>query len=160
MSTITRHPKDYRSEEIARISECARQGQSSAFVGIAGVGKSNLTLCLQNEHTVLVCPDLDTPLRIRYLNVDCNDWDGTTAGWWRLMSENMENAWGGSSANLQGEDYLIIRKALKNACQRPHSRVVIILDDCDKFLNEAPPALTNKLRTLRDDNRDRRINEW
>ena len=150
-----RHSPDYRREEIALITEFARQGQSSAFVGIAGVGKSNISRCLQSDHTVLACPDLDAPLQIRYLNVDCNDWDGALAGCWRLLRENMQIAWGKIDAGSDGEDYLIVRRTLKNVCQQPHSRVVIILDDCDKVLAEAPPALTNKLRTLRDDNRDR-----
>ena len=154
MPAIPRHPKEYRCEEIALITEFARQGQSSAFVGIAGVGKSNISTCLQRDHTVLFCPDLDAPLKIRYLNVDCNDWDGTIAGWWRLLNENMENAWGGINASAKGEDYLIVRRTLRNACRQPHSRVVIILDDCDKALDEASPPLINKLRTLRDDHRD------
>jgi hypothetical protein len=154
MPTLPRHSPEYRCEEIALITEFARQGQSSAFVGIAGVGKSNISTCLQRDHTVLFCPDLDTHLQIRYLNVDCNDWDGTIGGCWRLLRENMENAWGGI-ATTSNDEYLIVRRTMKNACQQPHSRVVIILDDCDRALDKALPALANKLRTLRDDNRDR-----
>lgn len=155
MPAPSRHSKAYRSEEITLITECARQGQSCAFVGIAGVGKSNITVNLRHDHTILVCADLDAPLQIRYLNIDCNDWDGTLAGWWRLLHENIQSEWEGISAGPQDEDYIIIRKTLKNICRQPNGRAVIILDDCDRVLDQAPPALTNKLRTLRDDNRDR-----
>src|SRR3954463_2701670 len=48
-NNIPRYPPTFRQDEIRLIMDAARQGQSLCFMGIAGIGKSNITNFLRHD---------------------------------------------------------------------------------------------------------------
>lgn len=157
MSAISRFPADYRGDEVAVITDYARRGLSCCFVGSAGVGKSNLLRYLQTNYTTL--PDAGEALRLRFVTVACNEWDGAPARLWQMLRTECESAFGMTPkviplAEQSERDYQITRNLLREVCSQPNQRIVIILDDCDILLRQGPKSILGQLRTLRDLNKD------
>ncbi len=157
--TLNRFPPHFRADEIALITDFARRGLSSAFVGIAGIGKSNLLNCLRTQHRSLPAPTGE-PLDLHYVVVIGNEWDGTPGGFWRLLRAEVEQTvgissnvipWGSEQAERHSQ---MLRGLLRDFSRQPDRRLVIVLDDVDKLLQRGPLDLLEQLRTLRDENRD------
>lgn len=158
MTTAERFNEDFRADELALITDLARRGLSLAFVGVAGIGKSNLLNCLRSRHAVL--NSQAGSLNLRLIVLDGNHWDGSPAGFWRLARQETEQSLS-VNANvipLAGDpvdrNALIVRNLVGNACRQPNQRLVFVLDDADRLLQTGPLDLLGQLRTLRDENRD------
>lgn len=158
MTTTERFNEDFRADELALIVDLARRGLSLAFVGVAGIGKSNLLNCLRLRHAVLTSPA--GSLHLRVIVLDGNNWDGSPAGFWRLARQEAEQSLGVNTnvIPLAGDpadrNTLIVRNLVGNACRQPNQRLVFVLDDADRLLQTGPLDLLGQLRTLRDENRD------
>lgn len=158
MSPFPRFSPDYRSDELALITDYARRGLSCAFMGIAGIGKSNLLNCLKQRYGTVTAPD-GTPLTLQTVTVDCNDWNGEPADFWRLLRRETEKALTPTnviplSDDPATRDNLIVRYLVGAFCSQPNRRLLIVFDDADKLLTRGPLELLEQLRTLRDENRD------
>lgn len=158
MSVFPRFSPTYRSDELALIADYARRGLSCAFVGIAGIGKSNLLNCLRQRYGTIIAPG-DTPITLQTVIVDCNDWNGEPADFWRLLRREMEKALTPMnviplSDDPAMRDNLIVRHLVGAFCSQPNRRLLLVFDDADKLLARGPLELLEQLRTLRDENRD------
>lgn len=158
MTPVERFHEDFRADELALITDLARRGLSLAFVGVAGIGKSNLLTALRTRHAVLPTPA--GSLQLRLIVLDGNNWDGAPAGFWRLARQEAEQSLGVSSSVLpfasdpSDRNTLIVRNLVGAACRQPHQRLLFVLDDADRLLQNGPLDLLGQLRTLRDENRD------
>lgn len=158
MTTTERFTADFRADELALITDLARRGLSLAFVGVAGIGKSNLLSALRLRHAALPSPA--GPLSLRLVVLDGNNWDGSPAGFWRLARQETEQSLGVSANFLplatdpSDRNNLIVRNLVGNACRQPHLRLLFVLDDADRLLQNGPLDLLGQLRSLRDENRD------
>ena len=153
---LQRYPPTYRSAEVQLIARFARGGKSCAFMGVAGVGKSNLLEFLRHHYRP---PDPNAP-DILYVSIDCNDWDGTEEGFWRLMLteiwHDLDLGNNGFRHVLTADDpHLEVRELVKRQCCHQDQRLVFVLDDCDRLLAQGPLELLEALDTLRDYHRDR-----
>jgi hypothetical protein len=158
MSSLPRFAPDYRGDELALITDYARRGLSCAFIGVAGIGKSNLLNCLRQRYSRLTAPD-GTDIALQTVIVDCHDWNGDQADFWRLLRRETEKALAPTNViPLTGDpvtrDNLIIRQLVSAFCQQPQQRLLLVFDDADKLLRRGPLELLEQLRTLRDENRD------
>lgn len=158
MSTIERFSETYRADELALISDLARRGLSLAFVGVAGIGKSNLLSALRSHYATLPSPA--GPLNLRLIVLDGNNWDGSPSGFWRLARQETEQNLNIStniiplSTDSGDRNNLIVRNLVGSVCRQPQQRLMFVLDDADQLLQNGPPELLGQLRSLRDENRD------
>lgn len=158
MSSVPRFSPDYRRDELALITDYARRGLSCAFIGVAGIGKSNLLNCLSQRYDRVAAPD-GTGIALQTVIVDCHDWNGDQADFWRLLRRETEKGLAPTnviplSSDPVARDNLIIRQLVNAFCQQPHQRLLLVFDDADKLLRRGPLELLEQLRTLRDENRD------
>ncbi|MCS7037970.1 MAG: ATP-binding protein [Caldilineales bacterium] len=158
MPPFPRFSPDYRGDELALIADHARRGLSCAFIGIAGIGKSNLLNCLAQRYRTITAPD-GTPITLQTVIVDCNDWNEEPADFWRLLRRELEKTLSPTNViPLSGDpaerDNLIIRHLAGAFCSQPGHRLVVVFDDADRLLMRGPLELLEQLRTLRDENRD------
>ena len=93
------------------------------------------------------------------MTIDCNDWDGEEASFWRLLRRQIEQDLSLSPgaiplASQPQRDFQVVRDLVQRSCQEPRERLTIILDDSDVLFTKGPVALLEQLRTLRDYHRD------
>jgi hypothetical protein len=158
MPPFPRFSPDYRRDELALITDYARRGLSCAFIGIAGIGKSNLLNCLAQRYRTITALD-GTSLSLQTVVLDCNDWNGEAADFWRLLRRETEKVLSPTNViPLSGDpvvrDNIVIRQLVATFCSQPNQRLIIVLDDADKLFTRGPLELLEQLRTLRDENRD------
>lgn len=159
-SNPPRYRPDYRAVEMQLLARLILAGDSLCFVGVAGVGKSNLIGFLRQ------CPDYTQAYfgaeieRILFPYVDVNLWDQTPEGLWRLMLDALAAetvalppARDGSVIPFSPEDraFTRVRNRLHGICQGHQRRVVIVMDDFDRALEVGPLRMLEQLSGLRAD---------
>ncbi len=165
-NNIPRYPPTYRQNEIHLIMGAARQGQSLCLMGIAGIGKSNITNFLryalyQDQQQYLV----HDPYKFLFPVIEGNAWDQKLQGLWGAMLAELDEI----ARDLPhpppidpqilqlSEDqraFSLLRARLQWLTQ--NYQIMFILDDFDKVLQTAPLSLLEQLSTLRNaGNRDK-----
>ncbi len=157
---IPRYQATYRRDELQLICDYAREGRSLAFVGVAGVGKSNITNFLRFDpygyKPTYLGEATDT---ILFPFMDGNVWNRTPLGLWEQLLADLEH----SSADLPlpPRDEKIVQlseeqrvfSALRNHIHwltAEHGRqIMFILDDFDNLLRFGPLTMLEQLYTLR-----------
>jgi hypothetical protein len=158
-----RYLSTYREDEARLICSRLLSGKSLGFVGLAGIGKSNLVNFLR-EGGLYAAGYVDwqaTPAFFPVLHA--NSWTGTPSGLWQLMILGLSQAKGAPPApdervvSLDGEARSLqrLQNWVAKICQEMGQRVMFILDDFDGVLERGPLAMLEQLSTLRSEgNRD------
>lgn len=157
---LSRYRPDYRAAEMQLIARLVLAGESLCFVGLAGVGKSNLIDFLRRYPactSTYFGPEAD---KIHFPLVDTNQWDQTPEGLGKLIFKALDAEMTAVSQEpdrgivplAQGERvFAKIRSRLRIACQELRHRVVIVLDDFDQAFEVGPLWMLEQLNGLRSD---------
>jgi DNA-binding response OmpR family regulator len=142
-------PADYRAAEVDTIASALEAGECVSIVGLSGAGKSNLL------RFVAACQPLPGG---RCVLVDCNRLaEPSAAALFRLVHRALGDAsmstgaGAGAGADDSAEDALAaLEAALAAELADPAARLCLLLDRFDSLLAQAPAALFDNLRALRD----------
>lgn len=155
-SRIPRYLSTYRNDEARLIYDLALRGESLAFVGIAGVGKSNLVNFLR-ERTLQ--PGGKFTEQLHFPIVDATYWEGTPVSLWRIMLNALNRATEGLSESpgagkiirLSEEERLFsrIQRQVGWICRKLGHQVMFVLDDFDRGFEVGPLAMLERLNGLR-----------
>jgi hypothetical protein len=155
----SRYNPTYRSAEVRLICQSVLRGDSLGFVGIAGVGKSNLiNFFTQNSAT-----------KAQYLGptagnaffplVDITAWDRTPLGLWNMMLRALSTL---APDDLppqarpirlitEQQQLLRLRQCLAHLCQKLGHPVMFIVDDSDALFGVGPLSMIEELARLRNE---------
>jgi len=153
-----RYRPTYRADEVRLILSFALRGESLGFVGIAGVGKSNLINFLRDIHSNAEqikqnVAHLDFPI------VDATYWQGTPISLWKMMLDALVQATRDIPPTPESNKVIpyseeerilnILRTRLEWLCQELNRKVVFVLDDFDGVFEAGPLALLERLNGFR-----------
>lgn len=165
MPSPERYLPTYRQEEIRFICDQVRRGESLCLVGIAGIGKSNITNFLRAPQNLRVYLG-DEAASTHFCLVNATVWQQTPQSLWELMYVALDD----STAHLQPRpsgDAIIpmareerafarLRSRLKWTCQELGQKIIFLLDDFDVVFDHGTVAMIEQLSFLRNDgNRDK-----
>jgi hypothetical protein len=158
--TSPRYKPTYRQDEIRLIYDFARQGESLCFVGISGVGKSNITNFLCHDpygYKPHYNPDGQQP--VIFARFDGNLWDKTESGLWkRLLGElvavtkDLEPPVESDNIIALAEEERLRRKLQAQidwVCQQRNQQLMMILDDFDVVFAHGPLHMLDQLNGFR-----------
>ncbi|MCE7983001.1 MAG: hypothetical protein DYG89_17590 [Caldilinea sp. CFX5] len=159
-SVSPRYQLTYRQAEIQLIADCAKQGQSLCLMGVAGVGKSNITNFLQSDPYGYKAHYFGEQAdHFLFPLVDGNTWDQTPAGLWRLMlaalvgvTRDREQPSSDSKLIQFTEEQRAFSELKSHVdwfCQKVGDWVIFVLDDVDKLLSVGPLNMLEQLNALR-----------
>ena len=158
--TESRYLPKYRQDEIRLACDCAFRGESLCFVGIAGVGKSNVINYLRDSRNSIMQYTTGTA-EILFCIVDATVWQRTPSSLWQLMDNAFRDRTAALSPQFQEgtvvpileEERILNRLSsrLRWACQEMGYQVMFVLDDFDFVFETGPRTLVEQLNTLRSD---------
>lgn len=153
-----RYQPTYREDEIDLIIRFALRGESLGFVGVAGIGKSNLVNFLRNiqrnaQHVEHNVEHMHFPV------VDATYWPRTPASLWKMMLDALNQATQ-TLAPFPEDNKIIpiseeeralstLRARLGWICQELGHKVMFVLDDFDLVFETGPLAMLERLSGLR-----------
>ncbi|NWG75185.1 MAG: ATP-binding protein [Rubrivivax sp.] len=153
-----RYQDTFRRNEIELILRFARRGESLAFVGLAGSGKSNIVNFLReiNEHAPHLQQDVT---RLHFPIVDTTYWEETPLSLWKIMLDALNQASETLSPPPDASKIIpiseeerilnLLRSRLEWLCQDLGHQVMFVLDDFDAALETGPLAMLERLNGLR-----------
>jgi hypothetical protein len=155
-----RYTATYRQQELGYICKAAQEGQSLCFVGVAGVGKSNITNFLHSDPYAYKPQYLGRETgAIHFPVVDGNTWDGTPEGLWvQLLStltatvEHLDKPLPDAKIIPISEGqkaFSELRRWVNWLCQEHDQKIMFILDDFDGVIQRGPLAMLEQLNALR-----------
>ncbi|MCX6045835.1 MAG: AAA family ATPase [Chloroflexi bacterium] len=165
-NNIPRYPPTYRQNELHLIIDAARQGQSLCLMGVAGIGKSNITNFLRYEPEQCTHQYLgDEPRKFLFPVVAGNAWDQKPQGLWEAMLAELAAITQDLPAppptdpkilqlSEEQRSFSLLRERLQWLVK--DYQIMFILDDFDKVLQNGPLSMLEQLSTLRNaGNRDK-----
>lgn len=162
---IPRYGPDYRKSELSKICQAAQRGDSLAFVGIAGTGKSNITNFLCNDPYGYKPQYLQDKIDVvHFALVDSTIWDGTSQGLMEIIFDAVNSIANDLPAKLERPNIIPLAQEWEHGkhqlsqlsewvCQKLDHRIMIILDDFDNVIQTGPLSLVEELSRLRNENR-------
>jgi len=159
MSAHSRYLPTYRKKELSTCCDFAARGESLAFVGIAGIGKSNIVKYLTQNHTEKQRYLGDSVHTVRFAVIDANIWDGTSLSMWQLLLAAIQQATfdlpqptiDPKIIHLSEEDAARRHSQLyiDHVCQTLNHRLMIILDDFDEAFRRGPLHMLEQFNVYR-----------
>lgn len=154
-TVIPRYPPTYRQDELRLIGDFVRAGKSLCFVGVAGVGKSNMTNFLRFDPYRYKQSYLqEASETILFPWVDGNAWDQSPQGLWEMMLDDLKQL----TRDLPGPPsdpqivqlpFAALRARIEWLTHEQNRQIMFILDDFDKVLQNGPLSLLEQFSTLR-----------
>lgn len=153
-----RYQATFRQNEIELIIRLARRGESLAFVGLVGSGKSNIVNFLReiDEQAAGLKQNVS---RLHFPVVDTTYWEKSPVSLWKIMLEALNQA---TESLLPPPDapkiipiseeeraLNMLRSRLEWLCQELAHQVMFVLDDFDEALEIGPLAMLERLNGLR-----------
>ncbi|HQY90393.1 MAG: hypothetical protein WAU00_17695 [Caldilinea sp.] len=161
MKPPDRYSPSYRKDELTTIFQHARRGESLCYVGIAGIGKSNIVKILNREREFrrqYLGNETDT---LHFPDIDATIWDRTPTGLWRLMLESLQVATTHLPATTvdtkvisltEEETYRRrIQAQINHICQNLKHKLMFVLDDFDAAFLLGPLHMLEQFNTYRSD---------
>jgi hypothetical protein len=154
-TVIPRYPRTYRQDELRLICEYARAGKSLCFVGVAGVGKSNMTNFLRFDPYHYKQNYLqDTTETLLFPWIDGNAWDQSAQGLWEMMLDDLKQLTRDlpsppSDPKIVQLPFMALRARIEWLTREQNRQIMFILDDFDKVLQSGPLSLLEQFSTLR-----------
>lgn len=155
---MSRYRATYRKDEINLTINLAKNGNSLAFVGVAGVGKSNIINFLRDIQNN--APQVSQDVAGLYFPiVDATQWANTPDSLWVMMLEALVHSTRGLSPFSGGDKipavsdgeaaFRYLQTQLQSICQEHKQQVMFILDDFDIVLETGPLSMIERLNGLR-----------
>lgn len=158
-NATSRYQATYRQDEIELIIRFALRGESLSFVGLAGIGKSNIVNFLReiDEHA----PQLEWDMaRFHFPIVDATYWQRTPLSLWKIMLDALDQATQELTPPPPPVDKVIpiseeervlhtLRSRLQWICQQLEHQVMFVLDDFDAVFEIGPLSMLERLSGLR-----------
>jgi hypothetical protein len=153
-----RYQASYRQDEIELIIRFASRGESLAFMGLAGIGKSNIVNFLReiDEHAPQIG---STMARLHFPIVDATYWQQTPLSLWKIMLDALDQTTGELTSPPPVEKVIPIseeervlntlRARLQWICQELEHQVMFVLDDFDAVFETGPLSMLERLSGLR-----------
>lgn len=167
MKPPERYSLSYRRDELSTIFQYARRGESLCYVGIAGIGKSNIVKILNRERDFRRQYLGDETESIHFPDVDATTWDRTPVGMWRLIFDNLLVATAHLPApdvdpkiiSLTEEDTYRrrIQLQINHVCQTLQHKLMFVLDDFDAAFSTGPLHMLEQFNTFRGDGNKGRL---
>ena len=155
---ISRYRPAYRTDEIDLVLGMAKRGESLGFIGIAGVGKSNIVNYLRDIHQDTSHADQDFE-RLNFPLVDTTQWQGTPDSLWRIMLDSLNKAIDrlppppeNSKLIPFSEDeraFKSLQHHINWVCQKLKQQIMFVLDDFDRVFEVGPFSMLEQLNVLR-----------
>lgn len=157
----SRYQPTYREDEIQLVIRSALRGESLGFMGVAGVGKSNLVNFLRDiEHNAPQIGRNDVE-QLLFPIVDATVWQGTASSLWQLMLDALNQA-AKSLAPFPENSKIIpiseeeralspLQVRLQWICQERKYKIMFVLDDFDAVFETGPLAMLERLNGMRSD---------
>jgi hypothetical protein len=157
-NAIPRYQPTFRKDEIELILRFAGRGESVGFMGIAGVGKSNIVNFLRDlphhsPQTGQEASGLFFPI------VDAPQWQGTPDSLWQMMVEALDQASQTLTPPVENSKvipfdkdertFTALQQRLQWICRELGHKVMFILDDFDRVLETGPLTMLERLNGLR-----------
>jgi hypothetical protein len=153
-----RYQTTYREDEVRLIISFAIRGESLGFMGMAGIGKSNLVNFLRNIQQQ-TSPLQQEAQNLYFPVVDATYWQRTPSHLWKMMLEALTQA----TKDLplpQAEEKIIsideeernlgaLQSRLRRICQEHGRKVMFVLDDFDNVFETGPLPMLERLNGLR-----------
>jgi hypothetical protein len=160
---VPRYRSTYREAEASLVHGAASRGQSVCFVGVSGIGKTNLIHFLRYDDAFQPSETKGAPLRLIFPHVDARLWKLTPASLWELMLDALARCNDMPAPPRRVDPAMTAeaktRQALsicaQQVCRDPTTRVMFLLDDFDDVLRKGPLDMLEALNTLRGECRDR-----
>ena len=153
-----RYRPTYRADELRLIGSLVERGESLGFVGIAGIGKSNLVNSLRDAGRMAAYLGAAAS-RVHFASVDATTWQKTPSSLWTLMAASLEAltpqwpapAVDGAAIPFAEEERALqrLRNRLRVVCQEQQQQAVFVLDDFDGIFEAGPLAMLEQLNSLR-----------
>ncbi len=157
-NVIPRYRATYRADEIDLILRFAKRGESLGFMGIAGVGKSNIVNYLRDIHQPGSRRKEDVA-QLRFPLVDATQWQGTPDSLWKMMIDALGRSMPDTPQTPEDDNVIpfseeerafkTLQSQLQQLCQRQRNQVMFVLDDFDQVLEIGPLAMLEQLNGLR-----------
>jgi energy-coupling factor transporter ATP-binding protein EcfA2 len=162
--TSRRYQAAYREDEVCLIVNSARRGDSLGFVGVAGVGKSNLINFLRDIHYHTSRKEQDVE-NLHFPVVDVPAWNGEASSLWKMMLKALTETTldlgqppqNSNTISILEEERALdgLRSQLRWTCQGLKHKVMFVLDDADAIFEAGSPEMLERLNSLRSEgNRD------
>jgi hypothetical protein len=157
-NVVSRYQPTYRQDEIELIIRMARRGESLGFVGLAGIGKSNIVNFLREieRHAPHLGQDVS---QLHFPIVDATYWQQTPLSLWKIMLDGLTQAIqklppppdDGKVIHIAEEERVLntLRLRLQWLCQELGHQVMFVLDDFDDVLEIGPLSMLERLSGLR-----------
>jgi len=162
---IPRYGLKYRQKELSKICEYAPRGDSLAFVGIAGTGKSNITSFLCQDPYEYKPQYLHNNLTTtHFVLIDATTWKGTAESLLQLMFDALSEIQDELPQEVERPNITPLapigertKRRLNDLvnwfCSELGHRLMFILDDFDALLKAGPLATLEELSRLRNANK-------
>lgn len=159
MAQPSRYLPTYRQEEVSRCCEYAARGDSLCFVGIAGIGKSNIVKVLTQDRDVKARYLNSQVETVRFVAIDANTWDGTPQKLWELLLgallESIKSltqpVFDPKITYLSEEEKMRkrVQLTIDLICQQLGYQLMIVLDDFDSVFVKGPLHMIEQLNVFR-----------
>jgi hypothetical protein len=161
-----RYLPSIRQNEIAVACRHAARGESLCFVGLAGVGKSNVVRVLRYNDDIKRQYLGEQTKDIHFVVVDGTTWEGTAASLDYLMlsaidpvMDNLQLALPESKRRHLNETVQLRRQVQESVnliCRQPDTKLMVILDDFDDVIATGPLPMLENLSAMRNaENREK-----
>ncbi len=157
-NAVSHHQPTYRQDEIELIVRMARRGESLGFVGLAGIGKSNIVNFLREveRHAPQLGQDVS---QLHFPIVGATEWQQTPLSLWKIMLDALTQAIQklppppdeGKIIHIAEEERILntLRLRLQWLCVELGHQVMFVLDDFDNILEIGPLPMLERLNGLR-----------
>ncbi|MCB9160615.1 MAG: AAA family ATPase [Caldilineaceae bacterium] len=161
-----RYLPSIRRNEIAAACLHAQRGESLCFVGMAGVGKSNVVRILRYNDEIKTQYLGPETKNIHFVVVDGTTWEGTAASLNYLMLTAIDPVMEAKRLTLPEskrrylDETVQLRRQLEESvnliCKQPATKLVFILDDFDAVMAKGPLPMLENLSAMRNaENREK-----
>lgn len=159
MTQPSRYLPTYRQKEVSLCCEYATRGDSLCFVGIAGIGKSNIVKVLTQDREVKAQYLNGHGDSVRFAAIDANTWDGTPQKLWEMLLGALlesiqmlaQPVFDPKITYLSEEEKSRkrVQITIDHICQQLGHRLMIVLDDFDSVLVKGPLHMLEQLNVFR-----------
>lgn len=162
---IPRYGPDYRKPELSKICAYAQRGDSLAFVGIAGTGKSNITSFLCKDPYGYKPQYLDDNVdKTHFVLIDATTWERTAESLLEMMHDALSTVRDKLPSEIEHPNITPLAPAGERTRRRLNDlvewfcgelghRLTFILDDFDLLLETGPLSMLEELSRLRNANK-------
>lgn len=152
---LDRYPLEYRSEIVQPVLTAVTTGSSVCVVGLAGAGKSNLTLFLAQSAVLEHYLPQSIAQATHVLVFQCRPGTQASSSIYAAMLNELQAVADKVQYTLpvplEAATAQHVRKAVKHLCVTARQRIVFVLDEFECLIQHQPLEFFEELRNVRDE---------